>query len=117
MRALADDDGSGLVERATELAVLDDALGAACTGAGATVLVEGPPGIGKTELLTATVTRAAGRRMRVLHARAGALELTLPYAVVRRLFEPLLATVDDASRERLLSGAAGQARSVVDRRA
>ncbi len=111
-------DGRGpLVERADELAALDDALEAARAGRGATALVEGPPGIGKTALLGAATARARERGMRVLAARAGALEQTHAYAVVRQLFEPVLDAAGEQARERLLAGAAGQARHVVDRRA
>ncbi len=105
------------MERAEELAALDGALRAACAGVGATVLVEGPPGIGKTRLLTAAVARARHAGMQVLQARAGELETSLPYAVVRQLFEPALDAAGDARREVLLTGAAGQARPIVDRRA
>ena len=55
------------------------------------MLVEGPPGIGKTELLTTALTRARGQGMLVLVARGGELELSFPYAVVRQLFEPTVA--------------------------
>ncbi|MDQ3678855.1 MAG: AAA family ATPase [Actinomycetota bacterium] len=106
-----------LLERTHELAVIDDALRAAQAGHGALALVEGPPGIGKTELLTAAMIRARRRRMLVLVARGGELELSLPYAIVRQLFEPAVAHAEDAIRDRLLSGAAIHAESVVDPRA
>jgi DNA-binding CsgD family transcriptional regulator len=110
--------GAGqLLERLHELAVIDDALGAAEACLGAVTLVEGPPGIGKTELLNATMTHARRRRMCVLSARGGELELSFPYAVVRQLFEPTLARADGALRRRLLGGAAAHAAGVVDPRA
>ena len=109
--------GGQLLERQQELAAIDDALRAARAGEGAVVLVEGPPGIGKTELLTTAATRARRRRMRVLVARGGELELSMPYGVVRQLFEAVVAGADDATRDRLLAGAATHAETVVDPRA
>ena len=47
--------GAQLVERGDELALIDSSLRAARAGRGAMTLVEGPPGIGKTELLGAAV--------------------------------------------------------------
>src|SRR4051812_26500768 len=117
MRSRGEERDLGLVERARELSALDEALRAACAGSGATVLVEGPPGIGKTALLGAAAARARDLGMLVLQARAGELETSLPYAVVRQLFEPALDAAGDARRDALLTGAAGQARSIVDRRA
>ena len=49
-----------LLERTDELALIDASLLAAQAGRGALTLVEGPPGIGKTELLAAAMTRARG---------------------------------------------------------
>jgi DNA-binding CsgD family transcriptional regulator len=106
--------GGHLLERTHELAVIDGALRAARARRGALTLVEGPPGIGKTKLLTAAMSRARRRRMLVLSARGGELELSFPYAVVRQLFEPTVTHADSAIRGRLLSGAAAHAESVVD---
>jgi DNA-binding CsgD family transcriptional regulator len=109
--------GAHLLERTDELALIDAALQAALDGRGALTLVEGPPGIGKTELLAAAAARARERGMRVLTARGGELERSFPYAVVRQLFEPVVSGCDAGSRDRLLSGAAAHAERVVDPRA
>ncbi len=53
-----------LVGRAEELARLEDALAAARSGRGSTVLVAGEAGIGKTRLVTELVARAAGFEVR-----------------------------------------------------
>jgi DNA-binding CsgD family transcriptional regulator len=106
-----------LLERTDELAVIDASLLAAQAGRGALTLVEGPPGIGKTELLAAAMTRARRGHMLVLSARGGELERSFPYAVVRQLFEPSVTQADSATRDRMLSGAAVHAASVVDPRA
>ena len=50
--------GAHLLERTDELAVIDASLLAAQAGRGALTLIEGPPGIGKTELLAAATARA-----------------------------------------------------------
>lgn len=106
--------GGQLLERSAELAAIDDALRAARERRGALVLVEGPAGIGKTQLLSAAMGVARRRRMLVLAARAGELELSFPFAVVRQLFEPALSHADSAMRDRLLRGAAAHAAGVVD---
>ncbi len=106
--------GVQLLERTDELAVIDASLLAAQTGHGALALVEGPPGIGKSELLAAAIAGARRRRMLVLSARAGELERSFPYAVVRQLFEAAVTDADSATRDRMLSGAAVHAAGVVD---
>jgi predicted ATPase len=50
-----------LLERQAELAAIDGLLGAARSGRGATLVVEGPAGIGKTSLLVTARQRAAER--------------------------------------------------------
>jgi DNA-binding CsgD family transcriptional regulator len=99
--------GTQLLERADELALLDGSLLAAQDGRGALTLVEGPPGIGKTELLAAAMARAR-------HARMLVLARSFPYAVVRQLFESAVTQADRADRDRMLSGAAVHAARVVD---
>jgi DNA-binding CsgD family transcriptional regulator len=106
-----------LLERAQELATIDHALSAAGDCRGASILVEGPAGIGKTQLLSAAISRARRRGMLVLAARGGELELSAPYGVVRQLFEPAITQADGALRDRLLAGAAVHAEGVVDPRA
>ena len=106
--------GAHLLERTDELAVIDASLLAAQAGRGALTLVEGPPGIGKTAILAAAITRAQRDRMLVLSARAGELERSFPYGVVRQLFEAAVTQADRAARDRMLAGAAVHAASVVD---
>jgi predicted ATPase len=55
-----------LVGRDTELARLDELLRAARLGRGATVVLEGPAGIGKTALVGESARRAAALGFRVL---------------------------------------------------
>ena len=99
-----------LVERDAELRRLDEAIGCAARGAGTLLVVEGPPGIGKTRLLERAREIARAQGFTRLWARAGELERDFAYGVVRQLFDPWLRDVDGAQRDRLLTGAAELAR-------
>jgi DNA-binding CsgD family transcriptional regulator len=98
-----------LVERDGELATLDALLAEAAEGSGHLALIEGPAGIGKSQLL-AEARERGGESMTVVSARASELEREFPFGVVRQLFEGLLA--DSERRERLLAGAAAPAEAV-----
>ncbi len=98
--------GPGLLEREAERAELDDALAGAAARRGAVVLVEGPPGIGKTQLLHHAEAAAARLGVLVSRARAHELEQQVPYAVVRGLLEPALAD-SGPTGARVLGAAAG----------
>ncbi len=80
--------GSGLLfERNAALRAIDDALRDAADGVGVPVLIEGPPGIGKTKLLQAAAERAILEGFECVTARASQLERGYPFGVVRQLFE------------------------------
>lgn len=98
-----------LLEREEELATLSDALAQARTGAGALVVVEGAPGVGKSQLLAAAteIGRAAG--LRVQWARGAPLERDFGFGVALQLFERSVSSAAPAEGARLLSGAAGLA--------
>ena len=84
-----------LLERERELAVITDAVGAACDGShGATILVTGEPGIGKSALLAAARDAARARDMTVLHAVGSPLDRGVAFAVVRQWFAHLSAATD-----------------------
>jgi len=102
-----------LLERDAELAVIAARLTAACEGAGCLLMVEGPAGIGKTQLVRAACDGARAHDMTVLTARAGELERGLPYGVVRGLFEKLVVRAPAAERDALLADAAGLAAPVL----
>ena len=70
------------------------------TGEGRAVLIEGPPGIGKTRLLAEFRRRATADGALVLNARAGELEREFPFGVVRQLFEAVVADPERARRRR-----------------
>ncbi len=104
---------TALLERTAELAEIARALAAARVGEGSVVVVEGPPGIGKTALLADARDRAVQAGMRALSARGGELEQHFPYGIVRQLFEPLLQRASPDERDHLLSGSAQLAASLV----
>ncbi|HEU5215766.1 MAG TPA: AAA family ATPase [Gaiellaceae bacterium] len=101
--------GRPLLERSAELARIESALAGARNGAGRFVVVEGPAGIGKTELLAAARAAAADGGMRVLRSRGTELEREFAFGVARQLFEPPLAEAAELERGDLLHDAAGVA--------
>ena len=103
---------AGLVDRDRELAVLTNAVDLLEEGRHGLVLVEGPPGIGKSCLVGEARRLAAERSVQVLYARGSQLEGAFAFGIVRQLFEPAMA--DPGRREELLGGAAAGARGVFD---
>jgi DNA-binding CsgD family transcriptional regulator len=102
-----------LHEREGETALLAESLARARDSA-ALVVVEGPPGIGKTRLLSAARELAREGGMRVLGARAGELESGVPFGVARQLLEPEVAAASPERSDALLAGAAALAGSIFD---
>jgi DNA-binding CsgD family transcriptional regulator len=96
-----------LLERSEELARIESALAEARAGRGTFAVIEGSAGIGKTALLGAARTAAAGGGMRVLRSRGTELERDFAFGVVRQLFEPPLAEASELERDDLLQAAAG----------
>ncbi|MFB9909035.1 helix-turn-helix transcriptional regulator [Allokutzneria oryzae] len=76
-----------LVGREPQVDTLVSLFTKASSGEKATVLIDGPMGIGKTALLTEVTRRASDTGMRVLTARADRLEQDLGFGVVRQLLE------------------------------
>jgi DNA-binding CsgD family transcriptional regulator len=103
-----------MLERERELADCLAALGRAGTGHGGFVVIEGPGGIGKTELLNAVRAAASSSGARVLAARGSEVERELAYGAVRQLFEPVFRLASPTELERLLSGSASPARWLFD---
>lgn len=99
--------GWRLVERAGQLGALGRALAAARAGEGRAVLVEGPPGIGKSRLLEAARELAGQSGMRVLSACGRVLESEFGLGVARQLFERALS--DGGVPNRVLGGPAANA--------
>jgi DNA-binding CsgD family transcriptional regulator len=82
--------GEPLLEREREFEALRFGLDRACSGEGSLILVEGPPGAGKTEL--GRETRVAAERMGItpLAARGSELEQPFAFGVVRQLLEVVI---------------------------
>ncbi|HEY1711539.1 MAG TPA: AAA family ATPase [Solirubrobacteraceae bacterium] len=81
-------DGGALLERGAELAGLDGLLASACDGRGALVVIEGPPGIGKSALLRACATHADDLGMECLRARGDDVSMESSFAAMRELLAP-----------------------------
>jgi DNA-binding CsgD family transcriptional regulator len=102
-------DGDGLLERGAELVRIHSALERGMAQTGSLVVLEGPPGIGKTAVLKAARLGAEVRGVHVLAARGAELEREFAFGVVRQLLEPPLAQATTEQRRDLLQGAAGLA--------
>ncbi|WP_424954956.1 BTAD domain-containing putative transcriptional regulator [Geodermatophilus obscurus] len=77
-----------LLDRDRELTALRSALDDLAAGEPRLLLIEGPPGIGKSRLLTEARRLASARSVRVLTARGSQLETAFGFGAVRQLFEP-----------------------------
>src|SRR4051812_27130962 len=93
-----------LLERDQDLAALAARIGALYgSREGGAVLIEGPPGIGKSALLAAALAKAPDAAQ-VLRARGSELEAGLAFGGVRQLLAPALRRLSPAQRHSLLSG-------------
>jgi DNA-binding SARP family transcriptional activator len=101
-----------LIDRAREIAVLQQRMDELAGGRAGCVLVEGPAGIGKSQLLVETARLATSAQIRVLTARGSQLERSFGFGAVRQLFEPW--TGGPTADESLLAGAASAARPVFE---
>jgi DNA-binding CsgD family transcriptional regulator len=102
---------SGLLQRERELAVLTEAFARGRDGAGTLTVISGAAGTGKSVLLAAAAGFASGLCVRL--SRASELEQDLPFGVVRQLLQPVLHSVSEDARARLLSGAASPMRRLL----
>jgi len=101
-----------LLERDQELERVDALLKDVGRQAGRVLVIEGPPGIGKSRLVEAGRARATDLGVHVLSARATELEQRFPFGVVRQLFERTLVEAEAGERNRWLEGAASLAADV-----
>ncbi len=107
--------GSDLLERSRELAILRAAVDrAAAAGEGASVVIEGIAGIGKTRLIGAASEMAAAQGLRVLSGRGAELEHDLAFGGVRQLFGPLVGQMSAEDRTRAFGGPASLAAPLFD---
>jgi DNA-binding CsgD family transcriptional regulator len=105
---------TALLEREAETDRLHAALRRGAGGDGALVVVHGSAGIGKTRLLATAGRSARASDSTLLRARAGEMEQSFAFGVVRQLFEPELARAPADERARLLDGAAHLAAQLFD---
>jgi DNA-binding CsgD family transcriptional regulator len=105
---------AGLLEREGEIETLVSGIASVRRGRGRIVILEGPSGIGKTQLLGEARQEALRHAMVVLSARGALFEQDFPFGVVRQLFEPALARAPQEERRRLLAGAAGLATHAIE---
>ena len=99
-----------MLERDGDLATLGAALDDAASGGA--LLVAGPAGVGKTTLLGAFSEVAAGRGRRVLRAGGSEMERDFGFGVVRQLLGPVVQSLSETARARLLVGPAALAAGV-----
>jgi DNA-binding CsgD family transcriptional regulator len=95
-----------LLERERELVTIRESIAAAQAHSGSALVLEGPPGVGKTRLLAESCTLAGELGFTVLSAVGGELERDFPYGVARQLFEAALTGAAARDRVALLDGAA-----------
>ena len=91
---MAADHRQALLERDVERAAIASLIHSATEGFGGVVLIEGPPGIGKTQLLREARQRAREAGLRALSARCDDSERNFSFGVVRQLYEPAMAGHD-----------------------
>ena len=106
----AESPAPAVFDRTDELLEIDRSLHRVFERDGHVLLVEGPPGIGKTALLRELRRRATSRVRTILHARGGELEHGFGFGVVRQLLE---AHVVRDGRDGLFAGAARLAEPVL----
>lgn len=104
---------ASLVERDAELRALTGLLDDIGAGHGAAARLIGAPGVGKSTLLRAFGETARGRGIGVLEASAGRWESGSPYGLLRRLFDRPLMALSEAERQRVMTGPARRAATVV----
>jgi DNA-binding CsgD family transcriptional regulator len=98
---------SALRERESELGALREGLERASAGAGTLLLVEGPAGVGKTELVRGARAAAVQAGVTPLEARGSELEQPFAFGIVRQLLEPMIG--EAPGRDDLFAGAAAPA--------
>src|SRR4029450_1406749 len=105
-RLLPSGEAALLLEREAQVAALEALADAARSGGGRFAVIEGTAATRKPRLPAEARAIAGSGGMRVLLARGGEFEGAFAYAIVRQLFEPLLASASADLRAELLSGPA-----------
>lgn len=95
-----------LTERDRERRLIDAAVDDARRGRSRLLLIEGPPGIGKTRLVSLVRERASAAGLDALAVRASELEQAFDFGAVRGLLESRVANMADEQRGLVVSGQA-----------
>jgi len=95
-----------LIERESELALLERAVQEAQDGSGSVLLVEAPTGLGKSHLLAAGRALATDAGLAVLAAMGRELERDFSFGVALQLFESRLERAELEERAELFAGPA-----------
>ncbi|MFE0073151.1 BTAD domain-containing putative transcriptional regulator [Nonomuraea sp. NPDC059023] len=99
--------------RDDQLAAAGAAMAAAESGTGGSLLFDGVPGAGKTQLLRGVEALADIRGFQTAWAQAHPLEREYEYGVARQIFEPILYCLPAQERRHLLSGTVEPAADIV----
>ena len=105
--------GRPLLGRDRELDLIAGAIDGAAESVGSVLIVEGPPGIGKTTLLKSAAATAAERGFAVLESRGSELEREFTFGVVRQLCEEHVSKLPATERDHAFAGAAATAQVVL----
>jgi DNA-binding CsgD family transcriptional regulator len=103
-----------LLERQDEVGAIIRALEGARAADGSIVMIDAGPGLGKSRLIAKAIEASRGMGMEALTAVGRELERDFPFGVALQLFEARLARAPESTRERVLSGAAGLARPLLE---
>jgi DNA-binding CsgD family transcriptional regulator len=104
---------SRLIERDGDLATIATVLDGVRRGErGDALLIEGPPGVGKTALLGRLRELGGEAGFQVLRARGAEMERDFGFGLVRQLFGPLMHSLDPDRRGEALDGPARLAASI-----
>jgi DNA-binding CsgD family transcriptional regulator len=104
---MSEGDKHHVLERETELAIIEGLVESLRGGIGGVLVFEGPAGIGKTALLRSALSLARRCGVEIVSARGSELERDFAYGVARQLLEPRLTKARD--RDGLFAGAAALA--------
>lgn len=105
----------GALERDEELARIRAAFDDAAGGSGRLVVVEGPPGIGKTRVLDEARALAKSLGFARMRATGEEPEQSITWGVVRQLVERSILRYSGEVREAILAGPAGRALEAIER--
>lgn len=103
-----------LLERGRELESAELALRDAAAGKGSIILLEGPAGIGKTQLAKVIAAKSDTLGFKSHWARGDDLERDFAYGVLRQLLRSMLESIAHPDRDLVVEGPARRALSVLE---